>query len=95
VREAHGAYVAFIDCDDEWLPNKLERQVASLEANPPEVAISITGYYLLRDRLGRLEARPLADERDRYMRLLAGCNVSFGSCALVRRAGDILHWRFG
>jgi glycosyltransferase involved in cell wall biosynthesis len=85
VREARGAYVAFVDCDDEWLPTKLERQLGCLEASPPDIAVSITGYYLMRDRLGRREARPLNDEPDWYMRLLAGCNVSFGSCALVRR----------
>ena len=86
LRLARGAYVAFLDDDDEWLPEKLERQVARLDASPPEVGVSITGYYLLRDRLGRREARPLGDEADWYMRLLAGCTVSFGSCALVRRS---------
>lgn len=34
LREARGAYVAFLDADDHWLPEKLQRQVTLLEARP-------------------------------------------------------------
>lgn len=34
VRSAKGLYLAFLDADDLWLPNKLERQVAILDAHP-------------------------------------------------------------
>lgn len=34
LRHARGAYVGFIDADDVWLPEKLARQVALLEAHP-------------------------------------------------------------
>jgi glycosyltransferase involved in cell wall biosynthesis len=32
--EARGRFLAFLDADDVWLPEKLERQVALLEAHP-------------------------------------------------------------
>jgi len=34
VREARGAYVAFIDADDIWLPERLEAHVAMFERHP-------------------------------------------------------------
>ena len=31
---ANGTWIAFLDADDEWLPTKLERQVAAISVNP-------------------------------------------------------------
>ncbi|MBL0738864.1 glycosyltransferase [Flavobacterium sp. GN10] len=34
IKEAKGNWIALLDSDDEWLPNKLERQINILETNP-------------------------------------------------------------
>ena len=34
VRHAKGQYIAFLDADDVWFPNKLARQIAILESEP-------------------------------------------------------------
>lgn len=39
---AQGRYIAYIDADDLWSPDKLERQLAFMEEN--ECAFSFTGY---------------------------------------------------
>jgi glycosyltransferase involved in cell wall biosynthesis len=41
-----GHYVAFCDDDDEWLPEKLARQVAALQANP-DCEIATTGIWVV------------------------------------------------
>ena len=33
IEESTGRYVAFLDADDTWLPNKLERQISELKAH--------------------------------------------------------------
>ena len=33
LKQAKGKYIAFLDCDDYWLPQKLERQVEIFESD--------------------------------------------------------------
>ena len=57
--EATGEFVAFLDQDDRWLPEKIERQLACLRASP-EVGLVYTDCFLIDDtgaRLGHWAAR--------------------------------------
>jgi glycosyltransferase involved in cell wall biosynthesis len=52
IRRAHGTYVAFLDADDQWLPQKLSRQVELMESRP-EIGFCSTAARV-EDAEGRL-----------------------------------------
>jgi len=46
VEKAQGKYFAILDCDDLWLPEKLEKQIAIFETNP-EVGLVYSDCYII------------------------------------------------
>lgn len=92
VRESSGELIAFLDDDDEWLPEKLEEQVAFLDAHPT-VGVLGTRTSVI-DSLGcqvlalTNQHRRLYDAQDRrgrtYAALASRCLMFTSSC-LVRR----------
>lgn len=46
IEQAAGKYIAFLDCDDVWLPTKLEKQVALLESNPELALVYADCYHI-------------------------------------------------
>lgn len=81
---SRGKYIAFLDSDDRWLPEKLERQIAYLEAHPK---VGLLCTHLFRYEIGREEARekcPPKFPKD-FEELLEGPNGVPTSTAVVRR----------
>jgi glycosyltransferase involved in cell wall biosynthesis len=54
VLNSSGDYVAFVDDDDEWLPKKLQMQVALLEDDTSTVGVVYTGYVQIDRSTGRI-----------------------------------------
>src|SRR5918998_1607143 len=59
ISHAKGAYVAFLDADDVWLPNALQRQVAILGSNPEAGMVLGSAQYWY-----SWTGRPEDNERD-------------------------------
>lgn len=49
IKASKGEYIAFQDSDDEWLQEKLEKQVEILLHSPPEVGVAYTGIFRIED----------------------------------------------
>ncbi len=44
IKIAHGKYITFQDSDDEWLPEKLEKQMKIFETTPEDIIV-YTGFW--------------------------------------------------
>ncbi|WP_458189240.1 glycosyltransferase family 2 protein [Haladaptatus sp. NG-WS-4] len=44
IRASNGDYIAFLDSDDRWRPNKLQRQIAALEQKSEEWIAAYCGF---------------------------------------------------
>jgi glycosyltransferase involved in cell wall biosynthesis len=81
---ATGEYITFIDTDDLWTPDKLEKQLEVLHRNPDAgVAYSWTAFI---DESGKyLHAmEPIYFEGNIYEALLTNCFIAGGSNILAR-----------
>jgi glycosyltransferase involved in cell wall biosynthesis len=87
IAAARGELIALLDADDVWLPTKLERQVALLEARP-EVGLAYCGYAITDERLAlRTVIWPSEhDPRFRRWLLLEGNGTAPSSTSLIRRS---------
>jgi glycosyltransferase involved in cell wall biosynthesis len=53
IRRARGEFVAFLDDDDEWMPEKLQKELEVFRNSDPEVGLVYSGRMML-DQQGRV-----------------------------------------
>jgi glycosyltransferase involved in cell wall biosynthesis len=85
--ETRGDYLAFVDADDLWAPEKISLQMQALAAGGEAVGLVYTWAALIDagDRIYSLEHRPQAEGR--VLRDLCRANlVGNGSSPLIRRS---------
>jgi glycosyltransferase involved in cell wall biosynthesis len=89
-REARCRYIAILDCDDVWLPDKLERQVARMDARP-ELALVYSDCWFIDgvgEILGRAFERTRPPTGDSFLGLLTRPN--FIPCLTILMRRDVL-----
>ena len=84
IRASRGEFVAFLDDDDEWLPDKLELQLALFAADP-ELGVVYSSYLVVDRESGRVVGRKVAERRGDLSRDLLVRNVIGNTSSVVAR----------
>jgi glycosyltransferase involved in cell wall biosynthesis len=80
---AQGNWIAFLDSDDEWVPEKLARQMTQLAETGTEAGV--TGYVIRDYRTGEERDFRPTDHDASLDALVWGCPLGVGSTLLARK----------
>lgn len=86
LEKAKGEYIAFLDCDDLWLPEKLESQIPLLEKNP-HAGLLYSNYYILNEGRKLLALKSKQPQGNIFGRQL--CDFSVGILTVVIRKKNL------
>ena len=71
---ARGEFIAFNDSDDEWMPEKLERQIKKFSEVNSNIGVIYCGYIAVSQQTNREIFRSTPMEKGKiYPRILQGC----------------------
>ena len=87
IRASQGEYIALLDSDDEWLPEKLDKQIKVLQNKSPEVGVAYSDVLYI-DKNGKNMNRKLSNpgkEGYIYEDLLGENYVGTPSALLIKK----------
>jgi len=86
IKASRGEYIALLDSDDEWLPEKLSKQIKVLQSESPEVGAVYSNLCYI-DENGKSTNKLLNPKKEGYIYedLFAGNCVGPPSTLLIRK----------
>jgi len=87
IKGARSEWIAFLDADDEWLPDKLARQFYFIRNAGKRINLCATGFIYKKYLDGVLisETCRIPKHESSYRKVVFGCDISPGSTLMVRR----------
>jgi glycosyltransferase involved in cell wall biosynthesis len=86
IAAARGEFVAFLDSDDVWYPEKLAFQVAAMRDQPPDVVGHVCAYDCIKAGYKPRQIAPNWLDQAFSRAVLFGCTCGPGTTLLCRRA---------
>lgn len=84
IRASLGKYIAFLDSDDEWLPEKIEKQLNVFHKSDDSLGVVYTGFQCV-DEYGQTNKHVIPKERGNIsLKILEWNYVGTASTILVR-----------
>jgi glycosyltransferase involved in cell wall biosynthesis len=84
ITQAQGDYIAFLDSDDEWLPEKLEKQMKFFENAPATLGLVAAGALDIRENIPYQKYIPMLRGNLAQRILIDNC-VGLNGIVLVRK----------
>lgn len=84
IKNSNMEFIAFLDADDEWLPNKLNMQKKIFDSSPNALIVS-TAYHLVNVNKSKVITAP----NEIYFKDLLNCNWIGNSTAALRRSDGL------
>ena len=93
IEKANGSYIAFLDCDDIWLPQKLEKQMVLFECDP-QVALVFCDVIFFdgKNDIYQLMAKYKPPRGMIFRELLAKFYIGFLSAVIRKSAVEGVEW---
>lgn len=82
LNKARGEFIAYIDDDDEWLPEKLEKQVTAFHSSDSNVALVYGPFYKVYEQSQKREMEQLIDVSGIKFRDLLFMGNPFGGMSM-------------
>ncbi len=82
IEQSNGKYIAFIDADDTWAPNKLKDQMSFMKRN--NYQISHTSYFIVNEKkkiIGQRKARDLLSINE----VLKSCDIGLSTVIIEKK----------
>jgi len=84
IKDAKASYIAFLDSDDEWLPEKLGEQINRIQSLPNKVGVVYCNRNVIIEKTGRIKNIPIPRARgNAHAEILRYCALP--SCSTLIR----------